>query len=235
MNTVNVINNFKIFSGLPVVAAFSDRSVDLGYEAPFFENNRRKFLEELGIDYAGLVCARQAHGTKIIEAGAGDKGKVFYGADAFITEEKNAALSVFTADCLSVFIYDKINKALGLAHAGWRGSKEGIALKTLRLMRQRFKTKPQNLLCAFGPAIRSCCYEVGEEFGGYFSSGLISRDNKLYLDLAEVNKKQLLSFGLKDSQIEDSKICTSCSTNRFFSFRREKDDCGRLMSVMMLM
>lgn len=225
---------FKIFSGLPVLAAFSDRALDLGFGCASHELNRKSFLESIGISHNSLVCARQAHGEKVAHVRQRDKGEVIAGIDSFITEEKDVAIAVFTADCLPVFIYDRINKAIAIVHAGWRGSRDKITTKTLELMAKRFTSRPEGLLCAFGPAIRACCYEVKEEFKDYFLSGIIERDKKIFFDLAAVNKKQLLDFGVKNSQIEDSNICTACSVDDFFSYRREKDKTGRMMSVMML-
>ena len=86
----------------------------------------------------------------------------------------------------------------------------------------------------FGPAIRKCCYEVEEKFTQLFKSGIIKKKNKTYLDLIANNKGQLLKSGVRRKNILDSGICTCCEDKDFFSFRREGDRAGRMMSVIML-
>lgn len=203
--------------------------------------DRRDFLKFLGIDYRALVCANQVHGSTVREVFQHDKGKgalskdtAVPDTDALITNVRRLPLAVFTADCLPVFLYDPAQKAIGLAHAGWRGSKDNIALKTLQLMREKFQARAENLLVGFGPALRNCCYQVGLEFKNYFTAGVSERDNKMYCDLAGINKKQLLEAGVKEENIYDPGICTSCRNDKYFSYRREADASGRMISVIML-
>jgi hypothetical protein len=203
--------------------------------------NRREFLAGLGIDYRNLVCARQVHSDEVACICEEDRGKgalsydsAIADTDALITNGKNLPLAIFTADCLSVFLYDEKTPSIGLVHAGWRSTKENITAKTVRLMRQRFNTAPEYLYAGFGPAIRDCCYEVGKEFQKFFTYGLKIQDNRFYLDLAGINKKQLLDSGVPQANISDSHACTSCQNDKLFSFRKEGDSCGRMMSVIML-
>jgi len=204
-------------------------------------NNRRVFLEGLGVDYRNLVCAEQVHGNKARYVSNNDKGKgalswdnVLRQTDGLITDKAGVPLAVFTADCLSVFLYDPKQKVIGLVHAGWRGTKAGVLAAALVLMREKFNSRSEDLSVGFGPVIRSCCYEVGEDFKELFDYGLKRINNYLHLDLAALNKRQLLEAGVKEDSIYDSGICTSCSSKDFFSFRREGDSCGRMMSVLML-
>ena len=203
--------------------------------------NRRHFLAELGIDYRSIVCAKQVHGSgvKCVKKQDAGKGALSYDTaiadtDALITDEKNLPLAVFTADCLSIFLYAPQTKSIGLVHAGWRSSRENILVKTLKIMQQEYSVQVKDIYAAFGPAIRSCCYEVGEEFKDNFASGLIERGRRLLLDLAVINKKQLLDSGLAETKIFDCKICTSCRSQDYFSFRKEGASCSRMISVIML-
>jgi len=119
-------------------------------------------------------------------------------------------------------------------HAGWRGTKGNITGKAINSMRERFGCRPDNLYVKFGPAIRGCCYEVGQEFKGWLSYGLIEREKGYFLDLAGINKRQVIESGIKEERIFDTKECTFCLNSEFFSFRREGPGCGRMISVMML-
>lgn len=204
-------------------------------------NNREGFLKKLGVDYRDLVCAKQAHGSRISYADEGyiGKGALDYedsitDTDAFITDKKNIPLAIFTADCLSIFIYDSQKPAIGLVHAGWRGTKENLAAKTIQLMQEEFNSRPSLLRISFGPAIRSCCYEVKEEFADFFGSAVTKRGRRYYMDLAQANISQILDCGAKEENIFDPKICTSCANEEFFSYRREGNSCGRMMTIAML-
>jgi len=204
-------------------------------------NNRKNFLSLLGIDYRDLICAKQSHETNIVYVREADKGKgalsyesAIPDADGLITDCKNLPLAVFSADCPSIFLYDYTLKAIGLIHAGWRSTKEHIAGKAVKLMQREFNTNPEELCADFGPAIRKCCYEVGSDFSASLDPGMIKRGNRYYFDLIGVNKKELLDSGIKEDNIFDPEICTSCSKDEFFSFRKEGKLCGRLISVMML-
>lgn len=224
--TTRILGNMSLFYG----------------DAKIALENRKNFLKELGIDYRHLVCAKQVHGgmaTYVQEADVG-RGALSYdnavfNTDGLITDKKNVPLSVYTADCLPVFLYDPKNQCIGLAHAGWRSSKEKITVETVHLMQGKFNTRAEDLWVGFGPAIRDCCYEVTGEFSGFFAGEyLIKRGRSYYLDLTGTNRKQLLGLGVKDKNIFDSKICTACRNDEFFSYRKEASGSGRLMSLMML-
>jgi len=202
--------------------------------------NRKVFLGDLGIDYRRLVCAKQVHARKIACVQESDQGRgaLAFGTaiadtDALITNRKNLPLAVFTADCLSIFLYSKRKPAIGLAHAGWRSTKAGIAALTIELMQQELGIKAGDLHVVLGPAIKDCCYEVGEDLKD-FEYGLIQRSQRNYFDLTGVNKKQILNSGVKEGNIFDSGFCTCCRNSNFFSFRRDGKNCGRMISVIML-
>jgi YfiH family protein len=203
--------------------------------------NRKSFLSTMDIDYRDLVCAKQIHSSCARYVKEEDKGKgaLSYDSsiadtDALVTDKRNLPLAVFTADCLSIFLYDPDTPAIGLIHAGWRSTKENITDKAIQLMQGKFNTKTSRLYVGFGPAIRSCCCEVGEDFNDLFPRNTIKRNNRYYLDLAQINKRQVLDLGVEENNILDSKICTCCHNKEFFSYRKEGNTCGRLISVIML-
>ena len=203
--------------------------------------DREGFLSTAGIDYRAVVCAAQVHTSNVICAGEKDKGRGALSAhtaisdtDALVTNVRRLPLAVFTADCLPVFLYDPFQKVIAVVHAGWRGSKDKISVKALQLMCDRFNSSPENVLAGFGPALRSCCYEVGREFKNYFPEGIIERGAQMFCDLSGINKSQLLGSGVKEKNISDSGHCTSCKNFKYFSYRKEGDSAGRMISVIML-
>ena len=203
--------------------------------------NRETLMDKLGINFEDLVCAKQTHSGNVQYVTELNKGKgaltyddAIADTDAFITDRKGVPIAIFTADCLPVFLYDPYKLEIGLVHAGWRSTKNDIAFTTIKLMQKQFGTNPQDLLVAFGPAIRSCSFEVEEDFKKFFPKDIQERDGKIYMDLAGANKKQLLRAGVKTENIFDQRVCTSCNIQNFYSFRVEKDSSGRMISVTML-
>lgn len=234
-----------IFNHPDSICAFSSRlnqNMSLCYgKTTESLNNRKDFLEGLGIKYQDLVCAKQIHSNRVRYAKEEDRGSgaLSYDSsipdtDAFITDKKNLPLAVFTADCLSIFLYAPKASVIGLIHAGWRSTKEDITTRTVELMQREFDIHPKDLYAGFGPAIRDCCYEVSTEFKDNFAYGIKQKSGRYYLDLAGINKKELLDLGVNQVNISDSGICTSCRNNEFFSYRKEGKNSGRMMSVMML-
>lgn len=237
---------FDGFTGSGLVFGFSTRlsgntSLFYGDTHDALEN-RKQLLKELDIDHRSLVCAKQAHTNRVSYIQENDAGRgalssadAVNDTDSFITDKINVPLSIFTADCLSIFLYDSKRHAIGLAHAGWRSSKSNIAAKTVQLMSQEFDSKAEDLYIGFGPAIRECCYEVGKEVVDSFGDAYLrERLGRYYLDLAGINKKELLAQGVQEKNIFDTGICTSCRSREFFSYRKEGSACGRLVSIAML-
>lgn len=203
--------------------------------------NRKKFLEPLGIDSSSLICAKQAHGRHIQYvtesnkgSGALDYDSSFADTDGFFTDKKGVPLAVLTADCLSVFIYDPKRPAIALLHAGWRGSEQNICAEGVRAMQERFGSQPHRMFAGFGPSIRCCCFEVEKDFKSNFPFGLVNQGGRIFMDIALVNQRQLVSAGVREENIFDPKVCTFSDNDNYFSFRKEAQGAGRLISVIML-
>ncbi len=241
-------NNIFLFADLfagDLACGFSERedgNMSLYYGSTFNSlRNRRNFLKKFNIDYQSLVCAKQVHGLRVRVITASDRGRgalsydtAFADTDAFITSARNVPLAIFSADCPVVFLYDPAPPAIGLVHPGWRSTKDLIAARAVALMRKQFNTRPQDLYAGVSACIRDCCYKVGRGLKRYFPAGIIDRKSGSYLDLVQVNRKQLLRSGVKDPNIFDSRVCTFCQNKNFFSYRKDGNLSGRMMSVIML-
>ena len=214
------------FSGHKVIAAYSGRE---------YPNARHSsFLQELGILPSKLQLVRQVHGSEIVMADPETVLKPEPEADGLIVAYPGTAIGILTADCIPVFFWDTVQGIGGLAHAGWRGLKAGILAKMVQTLRAEFETKPSTLQIAFGPAIRKCCYEVGEEFKDIFPPYYEKPESqKAHLDLIAVAREQLSQARVPGPQIMDSGICTSCQKDRFFSARRDKSS-ERILSVLQI-
>jgi polyphenol oxidase len=204
-------------------------------------SNRSIFLKRFSMDSSRLVCAGQVHGSSVVvvtdkDAGRGAESEttVFPSTDGIITESRKLPLTVFTADCLSVALFDPVKPAVAVIHAGWRGTKEHIVVKALELMSRCFCTNPAEVRAFLGPCIRQCCYEIGKECADFFPEQVFARGGRYYLDLAGENREQLIGMGVDIKSIDDCRVCTRCSGGEFFSYRNDGPETGRMMSVVML-
>ncbi len=171
---------------------------------------------------AGIRTVKQIHSCIVLDAAEpGEEG------DALISDQAGVSVGIKTADCVPILLVDPSIPVVAAIHAGWRGSAENIAAAAVRQMAARWKTRPENLRAAIGPSIGACCYEVGAEVANRFERWIPMSKNR-HLDLPAVNERQLREAGVAD--IWKSGECTFCATDRFFSFRREREKAGRMLS-----
>jgi YfiH family protein len=151
-----------------------------------------------------------------------------------MTDIPEVLLSVHTADCLPILIVDERRRAVAAVHAGWRGTAQGIAVKVAQAMAERFGSRPGDLHVAIGPGIGVCCYEVGAEVASQLTGLFPERTDLLtrtHIDLAEANRRQLLQAEVRDERIYTADCCTSCEAEQFHSWRRDRRQAGRMLSV----
>jgi len=221
--------------------------------------NRKIFQSAIDADELKLVPLRQFHSSVVhffhtvpAESCRGD---------ASLTKTPGMLLGVQTADCVPILLADPKKRAVAVVHAGWRGTLARIAEKTVGEMRKRLHSDPGDLLAALGPAIGGCCYQVGTELVTQFTSQFANAEEwfdelrtgdepnplqwlnmmppghqpppkNVRLDLRKANRAQLLAAGLADKNIFVSDLCTACHTDLLFSYRKEADRSGRLLSVL---
>ncbi len=162
--------------------------------------------------------------------------------DAIITPRADLAICIKTADCVPVFLVDKVKKVIAVVHAGWKGTALAISAKVIRLMQNQYRCQPADILAAIGPSIGKCCYEVDQVTADafrkhkysdlFFQQG--SKKDKWMLDLPEANRRQILETGITENNIEVSKYCTVCNQDMFFSHRGSGGITGRQVNFMMI-
>jgi YfiH family protein len=150
--------------------------------------------------------------------------------DALITDRPGIALSIRTADCFPILLADPEHRAAAAIHAGWRGTDQGIVCRTLDAMCSYFGTSPAQIAAAIGPGIGACCYEVGEDVARRFGLARAGR-----IDLAAINREQLIRAGVPASRIDTLGLCTSCESARFHSYRRDHEKAGRMISFIRIL
>ena len=162
--------------------------------------------------------------------------------DGVITNLPDVLLTAFGADCPPVYLADPVTQAVGLVHAGWKGTLGRIPAEAIRLMSARFGSDPEDLYAAIGPGICVDCYEMGDEVYELFSDqwGSAAADRiftkrpafaedgeeipggKYHLDLRGANRMTLLEAGVREERIAVSNVCTMCNADYFYSYRAHR-------------
>ena len=169
-----------------------------------------------------MASLKQIHSSIVLPAGqVGRAGE----GDALVTARAGVAVSVRTADCYPLLLADHRNRALAAVHAGWRGTAAHIVLRTLEEMHRLYGTQAADVYAAIGPGIGECCYEVGAEVARQFDLAEAGR-----IDLAAMNRRQLLDAGLAEARIDVLGGCTKCDAHLFHSYRRDQLAAGRMVS-----
>ena len=206
-----------------VVAGITDRSCDM-------EGLRARLAAP-----AGVAFAAQPHGASVaaLEVPSAPADPL-PGCDGLTTRTAGLALVIRSADCLPIVLWDPIQRAVGLLHAGWRGLADQLPLRALSFLRHGYHSNPAHLWVGIGPAIRPCCYEVGREFLPRFGRFVSMRRGRRVCDLIGYATQQLLAGGVPRTQVVDSGRCTACEPARWHSVRREGERGGRLFSFAMI-
>lgn len=196
--------------------------------------NYRRFCAAVGFNFNTLVASSQDHHTVIRRVGHEQAGigiwrpKDMQSVDGLITNEPNVTLVTYYADCVPLYFVDSVKRAVGLAHAGWRGTVARIGEKTVERMREEFGSNPKDIIAAIGPSIGPCCYEVDEPVERQFAqlTDLAPMDfitempnGKFMLNLWEVNRRVIQHAGVPEQNITVGGLCTKCNSALLYSHR----------------
>jgi YfiH family protein len=209
------------------------------------QGNRSVLARAFGTTLERLVTVTQVHGTDLVVI---DQPNNDFGhfakleCDGIVTNQSGVMIAVCVADCVPVLLYDPRQRAVAVLHAGWKGTAGNIVARGVDALVSCFGSRPTDLRAAIGPAIGPCCYEVDAPVKAGFAQqpevwNLYATKNdggSWQLDLAAVNRHQLLAAGLAASQIEEANQCVCCTADSFFSYRREKGETGRQAGFIML-
>lgn len=198
--------------------------------------NRQFVANEIGIDLSRFVFCRQIHSDGVHCVCQSDIGRgvdlqqhdIIQDTDAMITNIPQVVLCIKTADCLPLFLYAPDKKVVGIAHIGWKGALAQLPLKTIQRMQEEYDVDVTTILAVIGVGCGECCYEISMELAGKFPTDFIMKqaDGKIYLNLKEFVKNQILMSGLSDSQIEVSSMCSICNSDIYFSSRAQQGIVG---------
>lgn len=197
--------------------------------------NRKNFLDKLGLDASRTVSAGAVHENKVSVVDEENIGQTIENTDGLITSASNVILTVTAADCLPIYFFGenkytdkrKNKKIIGLAHAGWRGVAKNIVREMFKKMQAEFGMNPIDVSVKIGPHIKSCHFEIKKDVEDQFAEykNCITREgDTVRLDLAAVVTRQLKAEGVCSEKISVSNECTYCLDKKYFSFRRDKPE-----------
>ncbi len=209
--------------------------LSVGDDPQVVKKNYEQVCQVINIRPDQTVSCHLIHSADVSTINQANRQRVMGQADGLITATPDIYLSMRFGDCTPLIFYDPLRGAVGLAHAGWRGTMYNIAGATVRAMVEQFDCRAGDIMAVIGPAIGPCCYEVGPEVIDAAASTLADsaslfvrrngRADRAHFDLWEANRRQLAAAGVK--HIIQSELCTACRTDQFFSHRAERGRTGR--------
>lgn len=212
-------------------------------------DNRIILAEFLDFEPGQWTCGEQVHGTHVAivkdsDAGKGylDRESAFQNTDGLVTNVRGVLLTSFYADCVPLYFLDPVQGAVGLAHAGWKGTVGHIAAAVIETMEREYGSRREDIRAAIGPSIGECCYEVDEAVMSKVRAGLPAGEtvaaftapsvnpDRYMLNLKELNRIIMIKAGILPTHIECTTWCTSCHPDKFFSYRKQNGVTGRMAS-----
>lgn len=215
--------------------------------------NYKLFCKAAGFDPESLVTGNQDHHTNVLRVDSQNRGlgiwtpKLEESVDGLCTDDPAVTLVIYCADCVPLYFIDESHRAIGLAHAGWRGTAAGMAKVMVERMAREFGSRPEELRTAIGPSICRDCFEVDEPVAAEFlklphSEAFVTgpEENspgeiKYHVDLWECNRQFLLEAGIKEEHIAVGGVCTMCESDLLFSHRKTRGRRGSNCAMLALM
>ena len=217
--------NFKIFqnqAGLKYgISEKTDEPMELANSDLAKAQNRAAFFKKQGIDNAKIFSPKLAHSFRVVKLDGADQNQVVENCDGLVTDQSDIFLTVTVADCFPVYLFNPATNTIGLIHSGWRGTVLNIAGSAVKAV----GGNADDAFAGIGPGIQSCHFEIQDDVVGKFAAYpefIIYRGNKIFVNLPEIIKNQLIGAGVKPQNIENLGECTFCQSDKYFSFRRDK-------------
>lgn len=210
--------------------------------------NFRRLSVDLGIPLENMVVSHQTHTKNVMHVSAAHAGmgitrdRSYTNIDGLLTSEKNLLLVTHYADCVPLYFYDSAKSVIALVHSGWRGTLMDIGGETVRELKRIYGSNAGDLIVAFGPHIRNCCFEVDRDVADAFKDKFIfaqeymshRSDGKWLIDLEGLISENLERQGVNSDNIYGCSICTKCNNDIFFSHRGSNGRTGTAAAFMMI-
>lgn len=221
-----------------------------GDEPAHVRENFRRLCGAAGADYRALVKNHQVHGDSIRSVTRADimpspESPGLFEADGLVTDEPGVCLTIFSADCIPVLLYDPVGRVVAAAHAGWRGTALGIAARAVEAMSARYGSNPADIFAAVGPGISRCCFETHADVPDGLRAHMAvdaeafiapaGEDGKFRVDLKGANRRWLERAGVNPARIAVSDACTACELDTFWSHRVQGEQRGTMAAIIQLL
>ena len=213
--------------------------------------NRKRLATTIGIPLRSFTIGEQIHSGNVTIISEESRGKgsmnnkeAINATDAMVSSVTGICLVILVADCVPILFFDPVQRAIGVAHAGWKGTLQLIAQKTVMAMEKAFGSSPQDIIVGVGPSIGPCCYKVGPDVISQVETIFHTRKEFIlnesksgegYFDLWKANLTQLLHAGIKRKNIEMAMMCTCHNPDVFFSYRHQRGVTGRFCAGITLL
>lgn len=227
-------------------------SINLGFGRGDSNDNVRQnyklVADALSISQESFTAGNQDHNVNIRRVGTENIGtgiwkpKDMDSIDGLCTNDAGVSLVIYCADCVPLYFYDEKNYAIGLAHAGWKGTAAGMASAMIKKMTEEFGSSPENIKAAIGPSIGPESFEVDEPVAKIFSdlshSDKFVKDigeGKFLVDLWECNRTVLVDAGVPLKNIIIGGVCTFKESDLLFSHRKTLGERGSNAAILTLL
>lgn len=223
--------------------------ISRGDDPDHVRENYHRFMAAIGAQEGKLVKSNQVHKDTVRVVTSADWRKDIcekagFEADGLMTATPGVALMISVADCIPVLFYDPVRRVVAAAHAGWRGTAEGIVTRTVERMEEVYGCNPHDILVAIGPGICPQCFETHEDVPNAMMATMgtpvlhhiqIKDNGKFSVDLKGINAMRLEQAGVNPSNVAISQECTSCRTDKYWSHRKVGNNRGSMAAVIQLL
>lgn len=234
---------FDVLDKYNLVNFITDKSVDINYSKHSRDEIRSILQGMSDYQFKKIISPRQTHTNNVVVINEDNLDSELQDVDGVITKLKGVALTIATADCQSIILYDKKNEVIGNIHSGWKGTLNKILSNGVNLMIKEFSSNIEDIIVCVGPSIMRCCFEVDKDVVDMFDNNFTDIEEfirlgeikdgkqKYYIDTIGINKRELINLGILEENIYLSNVCTKCSSDTYYSYRVQGQDSGRNVTL----
>lgn len=246
MRELDKYSYFEELDNNKIINFITNKNIGINYAVQSRDEIRSKLKDIIDYEYKKIISPRQTHTNNVVAITLDNIDDELNDCDGVITNLKGVALTIATADCQSIFIYDNKKLVIANIHSGWKGTLKKILRNAIQIMIDKYECNIKDLMVCIGPSILKCCFEVDKDVVDMFRKEFNNIEDtislgevkdgkqKYYIDTVEINKKELKDLGVLEENIITSNICTKCFSDKYHSYRAHGMDSGRNVSLIVI-
>ena len=246
MRELDKYSYFEELDNNKIINFITNKNIGINYSVQSRDEIRSKLKDIIDYEYKKIISPRQTHTNNVVAITLDNIDDELNDCDGVITNLKGVALTIATADCQSIFIYDNKKLVIANIHSGWKGTLKKILRNAIQILIDKYECNTKDLIVCIGPSILKCCFEVDKDVVDMFRKEFNNIEDtislgevkdgkqKYYIDTVEINKKELRELGVLEENIITSNICTKCSSDKYHSYRAHGMDSGRNVSLIVI-